>query len=224
MAQKSSPYAIRVGYNQIWNNYFFPTNKQEKIGWLLRNKKIRDYFSTNFANVTRLRIEYTKSCLFIYLYLPEQSIAGEKNKNKLDNVLKDLRKLINEKESNFTIKVNLIEVKNVYLHAQGIADTIAEELKNRVSSRIVIRRVLSKASFEKENKWVNIQIKGRLDGSEIAQTRKFSQGKMPLSTIDSEIDVGRAKVITTYGAIGIKVLLYKGKYRKKRKYVNSEKN
>jgi ribosomal protein S3 len=34
---------------------------------------------------------------------------------------------------------------------------------------------------------------------------------MPLSTIDSNIDVGRAEVITTFGKIGIKVLIYKGK-------------
>ena len=31
MAQKASPYAIRLGYNQTWNNYFFSKSKKEEI-------------------------------------------------------------------------------------------------------------------------------------------------------------------------------------------------
>jgi hypothetical protein len=31
MAQKASPYAIRLGYNQVWNNYFFAEKKEEQI-------------------------------------------------------------------------------------------------------------------------------------------------------------------------------------------------
>jgi hypothetical protein len=31
MAQKASPYAIRLGYNQVWNSYFFTKNGKEQI-------------------------------------------------------------------------------------------------------------------------------------------------------------------------------------------------
>ena len=44
MAQKASPYAIRVGYNQDWNDHFFSFNKKEQVSYLLINKAIRDYY------------------------------------------------------------------------------------------------------------------------------------------------------------------------------------
>jgi small subunit ribosomal protein S3 len=135
-------------------------------------------------------------------------VLGENNE-KLEKVLKDIYARINDEK--VSVKINLIEVKNAYTQAQSVANLIAGQLKKRVSSRLVIRSMLSRLNSEREVKGIKIQIDGRLDGSEIAQKKKFVQGKMPLSTIDSNIDTGFAKVITTYGAIGIKVLVYKGK-------------
>ena len=123
--------------------------------------------------------------------------------------MKDIYAKINDER--VAVKINLIEVKNIYTYAQSIANFIASQLKKRLSFRLVTRNVLSKLSLEREIKEAKIEMSGRLDGKEIAETKKLVQGKMPLSTIDSNIDVGFAKVITTYGAIGIKVLLYKGK-------------
>jgi small subunit ribosomal protein S3 len=63
---------------------------------------------------------------------------------------------------------------------------------------------------------------GRLDQSEIAQTKKESWGKMPLSTIDSNIDRGTSTALTNFGKIGISVELYKGKiWQIKKKYANT---
>src|SRR4051794_12109148 len=209
MAQKASPYAIRVGYNQVWNNYFFPENKRDQVNWLERDKLIRDYFRLVFPDITRLRIEYTKSNIFIYLYIPEINLVLGENNEKLEKVMKDIYAKINDEK--VSVKINLIEIKNIYTYAQSIANFIASQLKKRISFRLVTRNILSKLSLEREIKGAKIEMSGRLDGKEIAETKKLVQGKMPLSTIDSNIDVGFAKVITTYGAIGIKVLLYKGK-------------
>jgi len=219
MAQKASPYAIRVGYNQVWNTYFFPENNQDQVNWLERDKLIRDYFRLIFPDTTRLRIEYTKSNIFIYLYIPEINLVLGENNEKLEKVMKDIYAKINDEK--VSVKINLIEVKNIYTYAQSIANLIASQLKKRLSFRLVTRNVLSKLSLEREVKGAKIEMSGRLDGKEIAETKKIVQGKMPLSTIDSNIDVGFAKVITTYGAIGIKVLLYKGKIWQKRNHANT---
>ena len=85
----------------------------------------------------------------------------------------------------------------------------------------MLRNILGKLSFEREVKGAKIQIKGRLDGSEIAKTKKIVQGKMPLSTIDSNIEVGRTEVTTTYGKIGIQVLIYFGKIWQKKSHANT---
>ncbi|CAG8665324.1 610_t:CDS:1, partial [Ambispora gerdemannii] len=102
------------------------------------------------------------------------------------------------------VKMNLIEVKRVYTRAQAVANLIASQLKKRLSSRLVIRNVLTNLSLEREVKGVKIQIGGRLDGSENTQKKKIVQGKMPLSTNDSNIEVGQAEATDAYGKIGVK--------------------
>jgi len=209
MAQKASPYAIRLGYNQIWNNYFFPENKQDEVNWLERDKLIRDYLHQVFPDTTQLRVEYNKNNIFIYLYIPEINLVLGENNEKIQKVMKNIYSRIND--AKISVKINLIEVKNIYGHAQSIANLISGQLKKRLSYRLIIRDILSKLSLDRETKGIKIELSGRLDGKEIAETKKFVQGKMPLSTIDSNVEIGFAEVVTTYGTIGIKTILYKGK-------------
>ena len=154
MAQKASPYAIRVGYNQVWNNYFFPENKQDQVNWLERDKLIRDYFRLIFPDTARLRIEYTKNNIFIYLYIPEINLVLGENNEKLEKVMKDIYAKINDEK--VSVKINLIEVKNIYTYAQSIANLIASQLKKRLSSRLVLRNILSKLPLEREIKGIKI--------------------------------------------------------------------
>lgn len=224
MAQKASPYAIRLGYNQVWNNYFFAENRKEQINWLTKDKLIRDYFHSLFPDTDRLKIEYSKTNIFIYLYIPEISLVLGENKSKLEEVMKSIYEIVND--AKIKVKVNLIEVKKIYSHAQSIANLISSQLKKRVRSRQIIRNLLTKIALEREVKGAKIEISGRLDQSDMAQTKKIVQGKMPLSTIDSNIEVGRAEATTSYGKIGIKVLIYKGKIwqKKNKNYANTKKN
>jgi len=224
MAQKASPYAIRLGYNQVWNNYFFAKNKKEQINWLKKDQAIRNYLHLLFPDIDRLKIEYIKNNIFIYLYIPEISLVLGEDNSKLTAVMKGIYKMINDDK--IAVKINLIEVKKVYTHAQSIANLLASQLKKRTRSRQVLKNLLMKLATEREVRGAKIEISGRLDESDIAQTRKVVQGKMPLSTIDSNIDTGRAEAITSYGVIGIEVLIYKGKIWQKRNknYANTKKN
>jgi small subunit ribosomal protein S3 len=147
-------------------------------------------------------------------------VLGEDN-TKINSVMKGIYQIINDDK--VAVKINLIEVKRIYSHAQSIANLIAGQLKKRMRSRMVIKTLLTKLSAERDVKGVKIEVSGRLDESDIAQTKKIVQGKMPLSTIDSNIDVGRTELTTSYGKIGIKVLIYKGKIwqKKNRNYANT---
>jgi small subunit ribosomal protein S3 len=59
-------------------------------------------------------------------------------------------------------------------------------------------------------KGVKVTMSGRLNGAEIARTETLAQGKVPLHTLRANIDFSRATAFTTYGAVGIKVWIYKG--------------
>jgi small subunit ribosomal protein S3 len=66
-------------------------------------------------------------------------------------------------------------------------------------------------------KGVKIQISGRLGGAEMSRTLECPSGLAPLSTLQANINYGFAEAFTTYGAIGVKVWIYKGEYTRSRK-------
>jgi len=67
-----------------------------------------------------------------------------------------------------------------------------------------------------------VVIGGRLNGAEIARTEKLVWGKVPLQTLRADIDYARGAARTTYGAIGIKVWVYKGEVFEKDKTAKGE--
>ena len=53
---------------------------------------------------------------------------------------------------------------------------------------------------------------GRLAGSEMARRETQKLGSIPLHTLDANVDYATATARTTYGSIGVKVWVYKGKF------------
>jgi small subunit ribosomal protein S3 len=125
------------------------------------------------------------------------------NQEKLKKITKKINSLIDDNRVN--LHLNLLEVKKVYNCAQSIANLITGPIKKRSPFRLVLRNILSKISLEKATEGAKIEIKGRLDESDNAQTKKALHKQMPLSTIDSNAEFGRQEVVTSYGKIGVKV-------------------
>jgi small subunit ribosomal protein S3 len=59
-------------------------------------------------------------------------------------------------------------------------------------------------------KGIRITCSGRLGGAEMSRTEWYREGRVPLHTLRADIDYGFAEAKTTYGLIGIKVLIFKG--------------
>lgn len=209
MAHKVSPYVNRLGYNSDWNVFFLPKTKQERSNWLLVNKLINDYLFSIFPDIIKLKIDYSSNFLFIYIHITEILLSKE----ELDKIPKKIESIVfsNNFLKNPSVKVSLFEVKNIYSDAQSIANIIAKQMDQRISARIFLRKIMSKILFERDVKGVKVEMKGRLDGSEISQKKKFLEGTVPFSTFDEEVSFGFKEVITTYGLVGIKVTLCKKK-------------
>ena len=67
------------------------------------------------------------------------------------------------------------------------------------------------------NDVVIVDTAGRLDGAEIARCEQYHEGSIPLQTLRADIEYGIATAHTTFGAIGIKVWIYKGEVLADRK-------
>ena len=91
------------------------------------------------------------------------------------------------------------------------AKTLPLQLKKRASYRRVMKMACEKA-MNAGAKGVKILCSGRLGGAEIARSEAQKLGSIPLQTLDANVDYAISEARTTYGEIGIKVWIYKGKF------------
>ena len=70
-------------------------------------------------------------------------------------------------------------------------------------------KILMQKAFKAGVEGVKVACSGRLGGLEIARTEWYRDGKVPLHTLNAEIDYSFSEALTTYGKIGVKVWLYK---------------
>jgi small subunit ribosomal protein S3 len=107
------------------------------------------------------------------------------------------------------VHININEIKRPELDAKLVAQSIAEQLENRVSFRRAMKRSLASA-IRSGAQGVKIQCGGRLGGSEMSRVESYSEGRVPLHTIRADIDYGFTEAKTKTGRIGVKVWINKG--------------
>ncbi len=107
------------------------------------------------------------------------------------------------------VQININEIKRPELDAKLVAQSVAEQLQNRVSFRRAMKRSLASA-IRSGAHGVKITCGGRLGGGEMSRSETYSEGRVPLHTLRADIDYGFAEAKTTFGRIGVKVWINKG--------------
>ncbi|NTV47988.1 MAG: 30S ribosomal protein S3, partial [Chlorobiales bacterium] len=107
------------------------------------------------------------------------------------------------------VKINVNEIKKPELSAQLVGEGIAQQLANRVSFRRAMKSAIT-STMRMGAEGIKVMCSGRLGGAEIARSEQYKEGRTPLHTLRAKIDYGFAEAKTTYGIIGIKVLIFKG--------------
>jgi small subunit ribosomal protein S3 len=90
---------------------------------------------------------------------------------------------------------------------------VAESISQQIEKRVMFRRAMKRAVMSTMRSGalgIKVRMSGRLNGSEIARTEWYREGRVPLHTFRADIDYGLAEARTTYGVIGIKVWIFKG--------------
>jgi small subunit ribosomal protein S3 len=125
---------------------------------------------------------------------------------EVDKLREEVESLIDRK-----VNINVIEIKEPSLDSKLVAEGISEQLKKRAAFRRVMKMACENA-LNAGAKGVKIIIGGRLGGAEIARSECQKKGSIPLQMLDANVDYATATAVTTYGCIGIKVWIYKGKF------------
>jgi small subunit ribosomal protein S3 len=107
------------------------------------------------------------------------------------------------------VRLNIAEIRKPELDAQLVADSIAQQIEKRVMFRRAMKRAVM-STMRSGALGVKVRVSGRLNGSEIARTEWYREGRIPLHTFRADIDYGLSESRTTYGVIGVKVWIFKG--------------
>ena len=205
MGQKVNPKGLRIGINKTWDSMWYADKKNYKK-FLHEDFAIRKFLKKLLKDASVSKIEILRSAKQVTLNIHTGKpglIIGRQGEG-IERVKEKLQK---EFGQNFII--NIKKVKKPELDATLIADSIARQVERRIPYRRAAKGALQKA-MEMGAKGVKIFVAGRLNGVEIARSEFFKDGNIPLHTLRSDIDYAKSTSRTTYGAIGIKVWVYKG--------------
>lgn len=211
MGQKTSPIGFRTGIKLDWQSTWFAP-KANYGEFLIEDSRVRKFVNNKFneqppyAAVSKVEIARTRNEVKVTLHTARPGMVIGPKGSEVDKLREQIEELIDRK-----VNVNVIEIKEPSLDAKLVADNIAMQLTRRSSFRRAMKmqceNVMSCGA-----KGVKIICSGRLGGAEIARSESQKMGSIPLHTIDANVDYGVSTARTTYGAIGIKVWIYKGKF------------
>jgi small subunit ribosomal protein S3 len=204
MGRKVHPEAFRVGYIHDWKSTWF--NEREFSDYLLEDIRIREHIQIRLAHagLSDITIKKNSTEVEVNIHTARPGIVIGKSGTEVDALRRALHKMTGK-----SVKVNILEIKRPELDAKLVAQSIAEQLQNRVAFRRAMKRSLTSA-MRSGAKGVRIQVSGRLGGAEMARTQGYSEGRVPLHTLRADIDYGFYEARTTFGRIGVKVWMNKG--------------
>ena len=205
MGQKVHPNGLRVGVIRDWNSKWY-ANSKDYSDYLVEDYKIRKYVKSKLfaSGISRIEIERTAKFVKINVYTAKPGLVIGKGGNLAETLRVDLEKMINKK-----VNLNIVEVKNIDIDAQLVAENIAGQLEKRVSFRRAMKQCMQKA-MKAGALGIKTAVSGRLGGADMARTEFYKEGTIPLQTIRADIDYGFYEADTTYGKVGVKVWIYKG--------------
>jgi len=156
--------------------------------------------------VAKIEIIRTRNEVNVTLHSARPGVVIGPRGGEVDKLREELEAITGRK-----VTVNVIEIKDPDLNAMLVGEAIAEQLSKRASFRRTMKQ-FCEAAMNAGAKGVKIVCGGRLAGAEMARRETQKLGSIPLHTLDANVDYATATARTTYGAIGIKVWIYKGKF------------
>ncbi|MBI2436717.1 MAG: 30S ribosomal protein S3 [Candidatus Magasanikbacteria bacterium] len=207
MGHKVHPQIYRTGILFPWASRWVSTRNYRQF--LQQDITIREYVLKKFldAHIDSVYVERSPKNIIITICAAKPGVIIGRGGHGLDDLRKDIeRKFLNMSTK---VKLNIQEVRHPSLSSAIVAQTIAQDIENRMPFRRVMKQTIERVIKAGAN-GIKISVSGRLNGAEIARTEKLSHGKIPLITLRSNVDYVSQRAETIYGTIGIKVWIYKG--------------
>jgi len=204
LGQKVNPVGLRLGIIRTWDSRWYAEKAYSKF--LQEDILLRQYIKKKLyhAGISKIEIERTANRAKINIRSSRPGIIIGQKGAEIEKLQKEI-----QKKTQREISINIQEVRRGETDAQLIAENVALQLERRVAFRRAMKKSVT-ASLKFGAQGIKIACSGRLGGTEIARSEWYREGRVPLHTLRADIDYGFSEARTTYGAIGIKVWVYKG--------------
>ena len=204
MGQKVNPHGMRVGVIKDWDSRWYA--EADFADNLIEDHEIRTYLKKRLysAGISKIEIERASDRIKIIVHTAKPGVVIGKGGAEIEKLKAEVQKMTDKK-----LFVDIKEVKRPDRDAQLVAESIAQQLENRVSFRRAMKSTMGR-SMKAGVLGIKTAVGGRLGGADIARTEFYSEGTIPLQTLRADIDYGFAEADTTYGKLGVKVWIYKG--------------
>jgi small subunit ribosomal protein S3 len=205
VGHKVHPNAFRLGVFRPWEANWF-ANPKDYTKMLHEDLEMRRIILARLRNAGIAKIETERSSnaqLTVTIHTAKPGIVIGKGGSSVDQLREDLEKRFGNR-----VRISIQEIKQPELDAQLVAENIASQIERRISYKRAMKQAILR-TMRSGAKGVRIYCGGRLRGAEMARREWDREGRVPLHTLRADIDFGRATAKTTFGAIGVKVWIYK---------------
>ena len=208
MGQKVNPLGIRLGITRDWMSKWYAGKKQFPVH-VHTDFRVRQFLHGRLsdASVSRIQIERAAKKVNITIQTARPGIVIGKKGEDIEKLRQETAALLGMSVND--VRLNIAEIRKPELDAQLVADSIAQQIEKRVMFRRAMKRAVM-STMRSGALGVKVRVSGRLNGSEIARTEWYREGRIPLHTFRADIDYGLSESQTTYGVIGVKVWIFKG--------------
>nr|YP_010995082.1 ribosomal protein S3 [Trollius altaicus]WOZ18455.1 ribosomal protein S3 [Trollius altaicus] len=215
MGQKINPLGFRLGTTQSHHSVWFSQPKSYSEG-LQEDQKIQNCIknyvqknmkiSSGVEGIARIKIQKRIDLIQVIIYMGFPKLLIEGSPRGIEELQINVQKELNS--VNRKLNIAITRVSKPYGQPNILAEFIAGQLKNRVSFRKAMKKAIE-LTEQADTKGIQVQIAGRIDGKEIARVEWIREGRVPLQTIRAKIDYCSYTVRTIYGALGIKIWIFK---------------
>jgi small subunit ribosomal protein S3 len=204
VGQKTHPLGNRLGIIKSWDSRWYL--KKGYADQLIEDIRIRKTIKEKLfhAGLSRIEIERAGLKMRVIIHTARPGIIIGKKGAEVEKLRKDVEALSGREAT-----IDIREIRKPEVDAQLVAENIALQLEKRIAFRRAMKKAVA-SSRRFGALGIKVACSGRLAGAEIARSEWYREGRVPLHTFRADIDYGFAEARTTYGAIGIKVWIYKG--------------
>lgn len=211
MGQKVHPKIFRTGIIYSWESKWF-ANKRDYAKLLREDTKVKTFLRKKLkeSSIDRIEVERTPRALTVTVFSAKPGFIIGRGGTGIEDLKKAVREmLVKNKKEKLNLNLNVVEISSPSLSAAIVAQSMIGEIERRMPFRRVLKQHLERVQ-KAGAKGVKLQVKGRLNGAEIAREEKLSWGSVPLQNLRADINYASDFARTLFGTIGVKVWIYRG--------------